>query len=418
MLNKFQKYFKIFNFKIFFISLTYFFVTLEKYSPFNFGFYGKIKYFHIIFIIIIFMSIKKIFEIKLNKIELYTLCIFILSIVLSLVYSLNFYKSILWTNNILIIIFGLLGLGIMLKPKISEILAGVTYGAIPCYTISYFELYNDIINKYVGWKNLYRIYGTAYEPGSLALMLFFPSVPFLIWMLNLGQKNIIKYNFSNWTIIFSLFALLMLFLSTGRSGWVCIPIFVFLYCLLNLNLKKITIVLFASLLFFLIIYKNENYFFLLTDYFYRNLTDDLRYIGFSKGLKIFLMYPIAGCGLGCFGMAVKEHFPLYWLQNLIKNNMSENDLMWSLTTYNVIVEQLVNFGSIGLMWFIFAFICLYLRCLKNIENMVIFIISVTALIALLFNQNIFRAYILFIPLIFFGSALKNRNVEDNKINFN
>ena len=396
------KYIDIKISKILIIAFTFFLSMIERYS---FEFH-RLKLYHIFFVFIILITLPYFLKIKIRKIEGFTLSLVLFSLSLSLINSINFYKSLSWTTHIIIIFLGLLSVGILLRPKLNEIFFGITIGSIPSVIYAFYEYTQMKMNHLTSWNNIIRLYSTAYEPGNLALMLFFPSTPFLIWTLQLGQKTGLKFHFPKLILFISLLSFVILILSTGRSGWICIPFFLVLYTLFYPTLRRILLLSSTVLLSIVFFLNNKTFYFLISDYFNRKIQYDVRYQGFEKGIEVFYLNPLFGTGIGGFGQAIKSNFARFW-QETIQTSQIENykELVWNLTTYNLIVEQLVNFGIIGLIWLVFTLICLYSRCISDRSYLVVFIITVSSLCALLFNQNIFRPYLMFFPILFLGSQI-------------
>jgi hypothetical protein len=393
--------------KIFTLSILYSVISFET-ASFNF-IINRIKIYHVLFFFVLIFFLLNIKKIKLQIYEYFTLYLFFFSLFISSVFSLYFTKTLLWSGNILLIIFGLLGAGFLIKPSTTQLFTGIVYGAIPSTFIGYHEYFLKptlLQKESVILTPLSRIYGTAYEPGYYALILFFASIPILKFFLEIRLQNFKLYEFNKVTLLFSALSFFMVILSTGRSAWISVAVFFLLFTLYQTNFKKILILFTVITISFIVLKNNTKLHSAFTEYLQRSLSVDDRVIGFQQGVNIFLEYPLLGCGLGCFGQAIFFYQPYYWLDYFIyyTKMRDHQSLLWELTTYNFFLEQLVHFGIFGIIWLLCAFFCLFKRCQSTLHNgSLILITTISGLSALLFNQNIFRAYILFLPLIFMGS---------------
>lgn len=389
--------------KITILSLSYCLTMLEhtRYSIY------KIKPFHIVFFLFIIFLFFKIRNLKLAKSEVITLLLFILSTLLSLLNSSYFIKSLFWTFNIYITALGALAIGVLIKPTVNQIFTSIVIGSLPSVIIGLHEYIYNKINNTSQWFSIIRIYSTAYEPSSLALMLFPPIIPFLIFLMHLGEKKESIIQFPYFITFLSAFSFLIFLLSTGRSGWICLPVFLLYYLLKSLTLRKVIIIATVCILVLIGFFNFNSINLLFTDYFNRNIQNDPRFIGAVMGLKIFLLNPIAGTGVGSFGAEVQNNYIKYWYDNLdTLSSTNIQNLKWSLTTYNVIIEYLVNFGVVGLISLSMMINLFYKKCSNNIKFNLVFLTTISMSFGLLFNQNLFRSYFLFLPLVFYGSQLQ------------
>ncbi len=400
-----QNPFFLFNKKELCVALFFFAVSLERYKFLASG----IKTVHIFYLLVVLLyPLSKINAIKFNLLEAITLMLYFFSLWFSLLVSTNISKSFLWSIHLSLILSVPFLLGNLFRPTLHEIIKGTCIGAVPAACIGIFQIiYYIIYPEAMGYNKFPRIYGSAYESGNYAHILFFGCIPLLLCFFNLykkegkGNKLILGFSILNTT---------MLILSTGRTGWLCFFTFIFLCATYQPSIKKIKT--FLSFLTFLFVFPlvNSSFRELFLDYFNRNLSDDPRIEGMKIGWQIAMNNPFFGVGLGGFGAAVKKDAPIYW--NTIRDTLIESKkatLEWELTPFNSLIEHIDNFGFFGLSWLILGYICL-LRSCRNSDKIIYLFILLSGIAGTFPNQSLFRSYVVFIPLLYYGSMVRNRSI--------
>ncbi len=393
------------------VAFSFFLLTLERYKFFSAS-SGGIKFMHIYYVLIILLfPLSKIRNARLTKNEILVLVLYLFNLWFSLLVSKNLSKTFLWSFHLSLTLLGPFLLGIWVRPTLNQLLNGVCLGSVPASLIGLFQLiYYSIyptLWRYSFYGGLPRIYGTGYEPGNYAHILFFGCIPILLHIFYLYKKE--KDTPSNMLLLFALLNSMILILSTGRTGWLCFFIFCFLCIFHQPSIKKTKTAIFLIFLFSILTQVSRSFSKGFFDYFNRNLSADPRTEGMKIGWEIVKNHPLFGVGLGGFGSAVKTEIPSYW-RNLTSTTEASKiqTLEWDLTPFNSLLEHAINFGFLGIFWFLLGNACLLARSDSDADKKIMFFIIISGIAGSLANQNLFRPYFVFIPIMYYGSKLIDR----------